>query len=351
MRARQTNIPRCWKGLLAVVLAPAISASACGGGAGDLVELRLYPCMFGPTANMPPSSVRLTIDSFDADGAPVEKSLTETFSIDDPSAYFGDGFATVGYKKPAEVVSANFRVVWLPGMDAPDGAGAQEIDYAGLAVPDPGGSIELMSEGQCAGGGGTTTEPMTSSGTTTGDMTTTMMDMTLGTMTTGETTTGSTGVETTSSATTTGDPTTGTTGPQLDDECDGSEFYNGVDFCWTEGYGEVGTWFSCSDQTNTWTDLTDELCDCAQLGFADTVAVGCSGNGPNTPPVPFECLCRSLDPDPVFCEGGFDACMDDDQLTFCIDDYVYTTSCPLGCIVDPMDETKSICGPNVEPGS
>ena len=112
------------------------------------------------------------------------------------------------------------------------------------------------------------------------------------------------------------------------------------------GYGEVGVWFFCDN--NTWTDLTESLCDCDQLGYVGAVAVGCSGNGANGAPLPFQCLCRYPDPDSDFCQNGFSAC-DGNELTFCVDDYVHQTSCPIDCEVDPMDEHKSICGPNVQP--
>ena len=345
------TVRRTWISALALALA----LPGCGGG--ELVELRLYPCMFGAMADMPPASVRLTINSFDESGAPVDQALTETFTIDDPGAQFADGYATVGYRKSADVVSADFRVVWLAGAGAPSGAGEQEVVHAGVTVPDPGASIDLFSEGQCADGGGETTDAMTT-GETTGSMTTEVAttdgtDTSTGSSSDG-TSDGSTGTSTSSTSDTdaTTESDTTTTGPEEDpalgEPCDPMGFHGTLEFCWTEGYGEIGTLFQCKDLDDDgqylWEDAVDAVCTCAQ-DVPGTVNAGCSGNGANDgPPIPFDCLCMSADMDED-CGLPIQACNGMD-LMFCVDGHSYKAICPGGCL---ESEGLPMCGPNDTP--
>lgn len=365
-----------WTALLAALV------TSCGGG--DLVELRLYPCTFGVDGKGLPMDVKIVIDSYDESGAPVETGLTQSFRIDDPAMVFADGFATVGYKKTASVRTADFTITWSPTVGG--GPDDQTIELAGLAIPDPGGSVELKGDELC--GEVTDTEDtsdMSTDPTTQGTATTT--DSTQGTdtattdtdtaSTTASTTDPTTDTETdtdtaTTDSTTETDTDTATTDPTTDTDtdtetetdteemiiepvggepCDGGGPYGFDLFCWTDGYGSPGTIYQCDMNTMEWKVVNKQHCDSTCTALPDeggvpigpAMTAGCSGNGGLGD---FDCLCYKPMPCPepiVACE--FHPMSGKDQLLFCDGNLVYNALCS-DCL---EDVDGPVCGPNPTP--
>jgi hypothetical protein len=79
------------------------------------VELRLKPCG-------EPVKVDLDIQGYDGEGAAMTP-LSASFEISDEGV-FGDGYATVGLKKPEGMVTADFTLTWHGSDDARGGRDA-----------------------------------------------------------------------------------------------------------------------------------------------------------------------------------------------------------------------------------
>ncbi|MCA9692808.1 MAG: hypothetical protein KC636_24630, partial [Myxococcales bacterium] len=117
--------------------------------------------------------------------------------------------------------------------------------------------------------------------------------------------------------------------PNPGESCDPQqELYGAKPFCWTKGYGEIGQVYRCDDMTNQWLLDTGNAC-CGG-------AIGCSGNGV----LDEASACVCVDGDGCSNTG----CLDDGQALFCVNDIQYRADCVSGCLSDPNDATKAICG-------
>jgi len=136
----------------ALITLPAVWV-ACAPSS-DLVELRLYPCMFGADQ---PRSVVIEIVGYDAGGELVE---THEVAFDNISAgVFDDGFATVGYRADPAVVSADVHLGWSssPSIGSLDEA-ETEVTFEMLSVPPAGEVLDLSD------GAGSACEPIAGDG-------------------------------------------------------------------------------------------------------------------------------------------------------------------------------------------
>ena len=99
--------------LFALALSGSAMLSSSCAPANDLVELRLFPC---DVAGGDPRAVAIELTAFDAAGEIVETFDTK---FEDISAQvFDDGYATVGYRADASVVTARVRVGWFSTPEA-----------------------------------------------------------------------------------------------------------------------------------------------------------------------------------------------------------------------------------------
>ncbi len=123
--------------------------------------------------------------------------------------------------------------------------------------------------------------------------------------------------------------------PEVGKGCDPGAEHGTTPFCWTSGYGEIGTVYRCGNN-GTWQEVTVDACENA-CGDNENIG-GCSGNGQDQSE--WACLCSSGG-----CEGG--GCKDG-QLYVCDGDLGYLAECD-SCLNDPMAPEKAICGPNPDP--
>lgn len=283
------------------------------------VELRLRPCG-------EPERVDLDVQGYDAEGSPLE-SFSASFAIAD-SGVFGDGYATVGLRKPDAMVTADFTLTWHGPDDADE-----VVKLTGLMVPAAGEVLELGAT-DCMPVGGTSSTG-TADGTSTDPGTSTS-----GTSTGGTSTTGSTGESSSSSSSsstsTTGSTSTGestestgttevTTGSTTDDTTTGDDTLAGMPCnpmdqlfaCNNGGPGQVGELVKCEGMPTKWNKVLPSMClvgtFCSDIGIANPVAVGCSGG------LQFACLCQETPPVP--CDDTEVACSDPEmnKLTLCVD--------------------------------
>ncbi len=267
----------------------------------------------------------LEIRGFDAEGVALPV-LEASFEVD-PAA-LTDSYATVGLRKPAGMVEADFTVTWHDGR-----GGVEVVELLGRPVPAVGEVLELdadrcMPVGDSSSSGGSSTGSSSGDGTTGGssttDGTTAVEDTSTGTST-------STGGDTTTTGTTTGDTTTtgatssstgetdttteGTTGESsmLGTKCfDGDQFH-----CENGGPGQIGTLLYCDlvwkddDLEGICSTLKEANCP-DTLAMVNPVAVGCSGVGPNgltcvwkdMPGLPCEPVGCTLDKKITLCDDG-----------------------------------------------
>lgn len=282
-----------------LVVVAALSLTACAKPTE--VELRLYPCG-------EPVRVELAVQGYDAVGEALAP-LSASFAISD-SGVFGDGYATVGLKKPEGMVTADFTLTWLGPDDA-----EVVVTLADVAVPAVGEVLELDAK-DCVPVGETTTELPTSTGTSAGPGETTSettATATSETTTTGATematsdtsTTGTTEVETTESSSSSSSSTTGEES-MVGESC----VMEGVKalYCEHSGPGLVGDVLVCDGQN--WQPGIEE-CKvetwCSEVGFTNlAVVVGCNGLGPL-----LACVCQEMDVDTPCtaedqgCDGNF----------------------------------------------
>lgn len=249
------------------------------------VELRLHACAL---AGAVPVRVDLEIRGLDAEGASLPV-LKDSYEID--AAALADGYATVGLRKPAGMVGADFIVTWHDGR-----GGVEVVELLDRPVPAAGEVLELDADRCTSPGSGTssssgdaTTSGTSSTGTVDDTSTSTDTDTTSGTTggtTTGDTTTGDTTTsDTTSSSTGDTDGTSGTTGEQtiVGTPCTVDE--DGLFYCEGGGPGQIGTMLTCSGQQWEVGDLK-MICDTLigtncppSLGMTNPYAVGCNGEG------------------------------------------------------------------------
>ncbi len=294
------------------------------------VELRLRPCG-------DPVKVDLDIQGYDGEGAAMTP-LSASFEISDDGV-FGDGYATVGLKKPDGMVTADFTLTWH-GSDELE----EVVTLTDVVVPAAGEVLTLEAKdctqvgdsttGEPTGPGSTSTgsEPGTSTGSTsTGDDTTTTTggDTTTTTGSTTEvTTTGTTEVTTES----TGGSSTGDT--ILGDDCTMQQ--QDLLYCEHGGAGLVGDVFVC-DQ-GKWKDGVPACSPdvwCSEVDFMMPFTVGCSGVDED-----LACLCREMGSD-VECLPADQGC-EGKTITLCqnTDDGPRITkgTCPDVCNMDdPMN--------------
>lgn len=294
------------------------------------VELRLRPCG-------DPVKVDLDIQGYDGEGAAMTP-LSASFEISDEGV-FGDGYATVGLKKPDGMVTADFTLTWH-GSDELE----EVVTLTDVAVPAAGEVLTLEAKdcaqvgdsttGEPTSGGSTSTgsEPGTSTGSTsTGDETTTTTTGTTEATTTGDdttTTTGTTEVTTES----TGGSSTGDT--ILGDPCEMSD--QDLLYCEDGGAGLVGDVFVC-DQ-GEWKDGVSACSPavwCSEVGFMMPFTVGCSGVDED-----LACVCREMGSD-VECTPADQGC-EGNIITLCQDTQdgprITKGTCPVMCNMDdPMN--------------
>lgn len=303
--------------------------AACNEPA-DTVELRLEPCPL--PGGVQAGSVRLEIQGYDADGQPVGDALGEGFSI--PSGALDDGVATVGYRRPSGVVTADFTVGWFVASPAGPVSGADaRADYVGTEVPGLGESLTLGVSG-CGGDGdgdGDGTTGGDGDGTTGGDPdTSTTSDSSgttgatgsattdPGTSSDGGTTSGSTGGETTAGGGTTGGSTTGGMGGE---DCSAEGV--GAFFCEELEGAAVGTLLECDGAQWQDADLgaaCDAICDLG--GYMEPV--GCSGPGA----VDWVCVCN----EGTDCGFRGPRCAGGQAVEVCLDDKLGIGVCLNGCM-------------------
>ncbi len=135
------------------------------------------------------------------------------------------------------------------------------------------------------------------------------------------------------------DTGTDTDGPSEEPEpgkgCDPGAAYGTTPFCWTPGYGELGTLYRCGDD-GVWAEVNAEEC-ATQCGDDPANVGGCSGNG-HAPA--WACLCFAGACDDLGCFG--------DDVHVCDGDTAYRAACD-SCVTEMMGPEKGICGPNSEP--
>jgi hypothetical protein len=285
----------------------------------DLVQLRLHPCVLGGEL---PGAVHLEIQGFDSEDEPVGTRLQKDFTI--PGGAFDDDYATVGYDKPAAVVSAHFEVGWYLA-DVVSGTPDAELTYD-LDVPDPGEVLDLSSADCPDDGGDTDTTGESESGSSDdGGTSGTSSDSTVsGTQTTSDDST-ATGTSTGATETgTTSGTTTGTTGPE------GSPCTDGVDTFYCEPQPDGGgKLLECI--SSEWTESDDDCPTVCPIDHSGSpTPAGCLGEGEN-----WVCLCTG-DP-PVSCIPTDQGCMGD-VIVLCIDGERHVALCPGGCSQPRPDE-------------
>lgn len=316
--------------------------SACADKSTD-VELRLYPCMLTSGA---PTSVELTIQSIGADGN-IGEPLSKTFPIEDPELVFEDNYATVAFTPPEGTQRADIAVVWKSGAEA------VEATY-NMPVPGLGEAMALES-GECEGGPGTTSAPMTTdpsetSGPDTTDSTTssTSEPETTGTTTTDETTSTST-TESTTGTETTVDPseTTTTTGPSTTDMTtsttgddppkEGGVCGAGDVVKCSAGPGELGDLLKCVD--NVWQNHNN-YCQPGACpdGFTDPQPVGCVGDQGQA----WSCACAETPKGT--CAMGMTSGCDGGLVELCLEEggetYYYAAACNVCDLVGGQPQCK-----------
>ncbi len=271
------------------------------------VELRLYPC---PLMGQMPERVELDIIPHDERGP--MPPLHGDYVV--PPAALGDGYVTVGLRKPAGMVEAEFVLTW----HARDGH--EVVKLGPRPVPAEGEVLELGAE-MCApvDAGTGSSSGSTDDSTSTGSSTTSTGDTSSessssgssssgeGTTTTGDTS-GSTGTsEGGSESTTTGEPSL------IGDECTNDL---GL-FCENGGPKLLGTLLQCKGGKWALADL-DQICmlslycPAVKLGLQDPVPVGCSG----VDEIDISCVCRDAEPKP--CDGAEVGCTGQD-ITLCVE--------------------------------
>jgi hypothetical protein len=273
------------------------------------VELRLFPCGL---AGALPVAVDLDVQGYDAEGAMLTP-LHASFAV--AAGVLGDGYATVGLRRPPGIATADFTLTWH------DATGdAQVVMHPALVVPKVGEVLELGAE-MCApvettSSGGSSTGEGTSTGSSTGSSTGMGTESGTGSSTssgasssTGEGTSTGTSTGDTSGGSSTGEPS------MAGDACStGPDQY----FCEHGGSGELGKLLECVNDIWTEADIKalcvlDVYCP-ASTGLVDPVAVGCSGMGA----IGWACVCQ--DKVPLPCVGDEMGCSADETILLCIDD-------------------------------
>ncbi|PRQ04146.1 hypothetical protein ENSA5_10360 [Enhygromyxa salina] len=320
--------------LLGLALACALGSALSCGAAGDQVELRLFPCEF---EGIEPRAVVVEITGFDADGAVVESF--EVGFDDIAAAVFDDGYATVGYRSDAAVVTARVRVGWFSRPESGTIAEAEAVAvYESQTVPAHGQVLSLgATAGDCAelagDGDGDTGDGDTGDGdgdTGDGDGDTGDGDGDTGDgdgdgdTGDGDGDTGDGDGDTGDGDGDTGDGD-GDTGdgdgdpidlPMIGDPCDGLFAFQ----CVPELNGDAGTALRCQNDELTATDNFAFACDGLCPDNVGTPVEACAGLG-----TPAQCLCEP--PVAEGCDQVTLGCTGDGHIKLCFNGVVVIGTC------------------------
>jgi hypothetical protein len=279
------------------------------------VELRLYPCMVAESG--PPRRVDLEIVGYDEAGEPMPP-LMQGFDIPDLSV-LADGHATVGLRKPAGMVEAEFKLTWSYGPER-----TATVELPRRPVPAAGEVLELGAEG-CMSAGDTT-------GTSAGesDASSGSTGSSSGSSSSGEGTSTSTSTGDTSTGTSTGDTSTSSSSGESsssggssttgEPSMEGLPCVNdGELFCENAGPGKMGKALYCDADAGLWiaADLVD-ACEplaifCPTDQLTNPKPIGCVSNGFDG----FSCACSDDPGQP--CEPDKIGCVGNDRITLCTD--------------------------------